>query len=389
MVIKKAKFNIPNVIPWLKFLFIFLPVCKPYTVQQIDVLDDVFDIWGLLVLLLLLFQRKFVVNLGGIKKYVVVLCTLYVIFTLFNTNDVKLGAISEVVRILILPVYFMGITTKKQFISVCQKICAVYILLIIIDCLTIIWVNMGHLDFYMMDDRSFLGADNFVVFLLLPMFGTIHIISNFIEDRIKIFSMILFGICLAMKIYTFSLTAVGGMLAYAFLILVWKKKQNGKYDSYFRLITVVFCVAMSITLFASYLGLAELASSQFGKLTLFSRLTIWANTLNNIPQHLLIGMGKYEGPYFRDYISLPYGYVADHVHNSYLAVVFKWGIWGPVIFYKAYKYLISQKNKDELYILLSCIISIMIIGTFEDYYMVPFFFILFFVYDEKRKYEDS
>lgn len=389
MVIKKEKFNIPNVIPWLKFLFIFLPVCKPYTVQQIDILDDVFDIWGLLVFIFLLLLTRGKIKFGGIKKYIFLLCFLYIFFTFLNSSDVKFGAVSEVVRILILPIYFMGIHTQRQFISVCKKISAVYLLLIIIDCITIIWVSTGHLDFYNEAEISFLGSDNFAVFLLLPMFGTIHIIANYIDSRVNIFSLVLFGLCLVLKMYTFSLTAIFGMLVYATLIILWKKKKNCDYSLYLRTVTTVFWLSLFVTLFASYIGIATQALALFGKDTIFSRMNIWAHTIDSLPEHLIVGLGKYEGLDFKEYINLPHGYIADHVHNCYLASVLKWGIWGPIIFYKGYQHIISLKNKDEIYILLAYIISAMVIGTYEDYFMVPFFFILFFIYDEKRKYENN
>ena len=39
---------------WPFFLFVFIPVCKPYTVQQLGVLDDIFDLWGLVVFSILI-----------------------------------------------------------------------------------------------------------------------------------------------------------------------------------------------------------------------------------------------------------------------------------------------------------------------------------------------
>ena len=87
---------------WGGFLLFVIPALKVYAIQQISFLDNLFDAWSILSCLsLVLITLKRQKNI--IFRYIVTFVLIYLVSTALNYPDQIMGAISEISRLLIVP----------------------------------------------------------------------------------------------------------------------------------------------------------------------------------------------------------------------------------------------------------------------------------------------
>ena len=198
--------------------------------------------------------------------------------------------------------------------------------------------------------------------------------ENIISLRTMLFN---FGI-LAIYIFSYhATTALIGMLFFFVWFLMRRKLCNkGKFLYIVVVISIIVIEILIIVLTNSFL--IYKISAFFGKDPTFAgRTTLWKNILKWIGCGSFLGYGEQDG----DTLLRMIGNV-NGSHNYYLDIIFQRGYIGLLCFFILVCIPIFNKNQSknqmDMYILLGCCCTYLIMFTFEPFYITEYFFVPIF-----------
>ena len=366
---------------WFGFILFVVPALKVYVIQQNSFLDTLFDIWGIISCLsLILITIKIKKNV--IIKYIILFVLIYLVSTLFNNPDQLMGAISEISRLLIVPLYMLLIKREKSMVSFLVKLRKIFILILFADVLTGI-VQIAGFRIFEHNAITFLGLDNYAAFIIIPMLSIVFFSSYICTGRIRRMDIVVFFLSFTMKLLTNSLSALFALIIFGLTIFLgfhWGKIREQVTPK--KIVILVIILLFMIV----GLGVQNYFEPLFTKLgrdvTLNFRTVIWDKLLRSIPKSFLFGYGKTSGDEFKTIVglSLLYDTQATHPHSFYLAVLFSTGCLGCIVFLKilflTFKATYRNRKLKSMYLLVCGIISFFIIAFADDYIMLPYLYML-------------
>lgn len=368
---------------WWGFAFFIFPAMKVYAIQQIPILDTLFDVWGLVscIMLMITAIRHRIKNVIVIKCiYIFVL--IYIIATALNYPDQLLGAISESARLLIVPLYMLILTRTRHEKSFLIKLRKSFLFLMGADIL-VGALQLAGVMLLENRDISFLGLDNYAAFIIVPIFTIIFYVSYICVGHIQLIDIVLYLLAFLIKIMTHSLTAILALALLGLIVFLgyhWKivrafvTPKKALLGMVFLLILiVVFGIQNYFKPLFDYLG---------KDVTLSYRTVIWSKVIASLPDALLLGYGKTNADQFRTIVgfSLIYDVEANHPHSYYLAILFSTGIMGVMVYVKmlfeTFKKLYHSIGRKINCIFTSGLISFFVLAFADDYIMLPYFYML-------------
>ena len=102
---------------WIVFLLLIFPSIKMYAIAQFPVLDDMFDIFGIiscaiLIITCLFYRNRLTVPKGC--KYIFGFMLIFLLSTTLHFNDNLIGNISEMSKIVILILYLILVNSQGE-----------------------------------------------------------------------------------------------------------------------------------------------------------------------------------------------------------------------------------------------------------------------------------
>lgn len=388
----KLKVKKINYVAILETIFLILPSIKPYVVR-ISVFDNLYDIWGL-VTLLLNFSLCFYVNKKFIKecdtiKYLFLFIGVYFVSTLINGLSSVAAVLSESSRLLICPLYLSYNYNKGQsaFKSAVHNIGSLYRIILYIDCVSIL-INLKY-SIFISDIFSFLGMDNTAAFIVIPMLAVVIFDDLYQKGKISLNSIFLLWLCTLCKVLTYSLTACLALLVFIIMLLftiphkieISCRKKLIKNFLNPRLIMVIMILILMGIVFFNVQYLFKSIIIALGKDVNLGRVRIWQNTVNTFFKSPIIGFGKVNPETFIELIGMSvWDQTCNHPHNSFLAIFFNCGIIGGFFFFKMLQKplnkIIMYRNKREVIVLGIGMVSYIILMMADDYMFLPYIYVL-------------
>ncbi len=368
---------------WITFLLFATPAFKMYLMQQFDLLDNVFDLWGILAvaaMFLMLLIRK--ANVKIEMLYMIGFLGIYMLSTILNDRTQMVSAVSEISRILILPMYLLlvekdGITAIRKTLSQLRIVClGVLAVDIAVTLLEVLGVPIFSSKIY-----SVIGMDNYAIYSIIPML-TLVLLSSVLEaGKIQRIDMLVFAAATVSKILTKSVMAIIVLLIFAAVIILLEYK-----DSLIKWVTprnaavLIFLAVFGVVFFQIQYVFKPILDLLGKGVTLNYRTVIWEKTVNGLAKSPIIGFGKCTGNVYKTIVGFPTEWEsqATHPHNFILSILFSAGILGLVIYaamiFKCFKKVWDIKLKRAIIVVNAGLISFIVLGFADDYIMLPFFY---------------
>lgn len=309
---------------------------KPYAVQLNGVVDAIWNVSVLIAIamgLIVCSRNRLVKQIVSTQNILLAsFCALYCAITLLHYPQNTAGAFSESARIF-LGYAAVGLLCRRNP-KVCMKaIKRSFTVLLLVDCATVLisqWIPIFGGSNY-----SFLGMDNYAVFFVLPMLGSVFAASYYLNDRITLDAWALAAACLLCKMVTHAATSIIALIVLVLLVFGVSKKETipriiNLYSG--MLILVVFTVGVCV--FQAQKFFAPLFKMMGKDVTLSYRTTIWDKTIQSILENPMFGYGKTGNGIFQGIVgfSAEWDVQANHTHNYLLELLFVAGVVGTVLY---------------------------------------------------------
>lgn len=379
-------FSVKNLIA---ILFIVAPSIKPYVIR-ISAFDNIYDAWGVLTFLVLLFNCVILrrISLNKTVKYLFLFVAVYFISTIIYGYASLLSVISEVSRMMICPLY-LSMCNKEGYFKLNRGIANIsklYKIVLYIDCISIL-VNL-KIHIFQSEIFSFLGMDNTAAFIIVPMLTVIIYNDVNRNNKISANSLFLLVLCTLCKLLTFSVTAILSLFVFVILLCISNLKElRQKIKEYIfkpkkYLIIIIFVVIGIVFLNIQYL-FADIILA-LGKDVDLGRVRIWKNVIATFWKSPIIGYGKVEDSIFIDLVGMTqWDTTCNHPHNSVLAIIFNCGLVGAFFYFKMMqiplKNIVQNISSSKYRIISIGLISFFVLMLADDYMFMPYIYVLFCV----------
>ena len=369
------------------FLVFILPAVKFYAVQLNSILDLIFDIWGVasfFILTLIVIHKDIKLPKGFLP--LILFWIVYIFSTLIHSGTTAIsGAISEICRLMIIPLYLIIINSKGEctFNSGLSKLRILYIVILFFDSLITIIECLGFTIFEYGSICSLLGLDNYAIFYVLPMLSVILFVSQKLNGKLLKLDILIFALCYVSKLITLAVTGIFALTAMLFVILLFKyckflKRRLSLKVLFVLLVLLVF----GVILFQIQRVFAPLFNL-FGKdVTMSYRTIIWDKTFNAILNKPFLGYGKILDKNFQVTVGLSpiVDVQANHPHNYILALLYSTGLVGFFLFismlFVAFGKVGKNIQRNDCLFLFSGILGFMVLMFTDDYITIPAFYVM-------------
>lgn len=371
---------------WVAFILLCFPAFNTYAMQQVPVLKEIINIWGIisLILTVALIYRKHV-KLIKIVKWILTFCSVYCFSTLIYSSENLMGAISECLRLILIPLYLvlLQFTNIQQYKEALKKLSTIMSALCLVDVMTVFY-QVYYSNTYTGASYSFFGLDNYAAFLIIPMVGIILYTNSAYKKNKQKQAWLVFALCFAGKLSTRCTTAIIAMMVMFFTILVYHyMPQIRKFFSVKALILVISVFVLGVGLFGIQRILTPFLQMIGKDVTMSYRSIMWPRVLAKFVSRPLIGFGKLDADTFKILtgFSVLYDQSASHPHNYLLAILFYTGLAGLLCYvgllFNVVKNIRALRGIDRhSYILLATVFGFLVLGIADDYIFLPPFYIL-------------
>ena len=374
---------------WIVFLVLVLPSVKMYAIAQFPIVDNVFDIVGVLscifLMLLCLLKRNNLIVPRGCKYIFAFLC-IFLISTIFHYGEDILGLISETSKILIVVLYLvLSLSSgERSFLKALRKFRTIYLIILFADSLCLLIETVGF-KIYDSDIYTILGMDNYAAFSIVPMLSVVFYTSYKINGKIQVIDKIAFLSCFLAKFATVSLTAIISMAIMAAVICI---SINGKRLR--KIISPKFIICMIVILIIGivYFKMGQRIDALFlstGK-TITNRTMIWDHTIKSVSESPIIGFGYTNEDQFKritGFFHVAWESTQTHPHNYILAILFHTGVVGLLIYIGIFNQFVkviknNVQNKITA-IVLGGISGFLVLSIPDGYELLPSIYVFFSV----------
>lgn len=366
------------------FALLFLPFCKPISVDSIPILSKLFTLWKLAAigyLLVALVPKCFEAHP---KKKPVGFLGLGVFWTIFVVGCIREGAettatlVAALSSLLLLMLIRYEVRIQNGRILL-RSLARIFTVCILAHMVSVLMHVAGLMSAGVSGDTVYLyGMDNYSSFFLYPMLSVVLFYHSVCYGRLQPQSWILLLGVAGIYLLTASMTAAGAGLVLVALCLVqssWHKlpKLRGV-----RWIIAVFAVLLVLICgFQIQNVLAGLLDSMSKGVTLNSRTYIWEGALKLIGQRPVFGHGGFTQERIDEFIL----YGTTHAHNLLLEILMRTGIVGAVCYLLFLCGFATGRNRlhrsnPHRNILLSGLV-VQLILFFMDYYPTILVFYIF------------
>ena len=309
---------------------------KPYAVQLNGVVDAIWNVSVLVAIatgLIVCGRNRIIKQVVSTPTVLLAsFCALYCAITLLSHPQNTAGAFSESARII------LGYSTVSLLCRRNPKVCMKAIkqsftVLLLADCITVLisqWVPIFGGSNY-----SFLGMDNYAVFFVLPMLGSVFAASYYLSDRITLDAWALAAVCLLCKIATHAATSIIALTVLILLALAVSKKETiARIINLYSGILMLVVFTVGVCVFQVQMLFAPLFEMMGKDVTLSYRTRIWDKTIQSILASPLFGYGKTGNGTFQEIVgfSPEWDVQANHTHNYVLELLFVAGVVGIAIY---------------------------------------------------------
>lgn len=329
--------------------------------SKIDFIYKILKIVCVIFLLFIYFKNKKISKLF-------ILMTVFQCFALFSTV-IGNGSISRFIgpALTTLAMIMLAeiLINRKELFSV-MKICIYYFRI----CFIINIISIIIIDFICHSDIKlyFLGIDNRFIFTYLPWISFEFMYSLYSKNKIDRSSILSLILCELTLFYRFSVAAMFTFCLWAIIFI--NSNHVSKFIKRYFICTLgcnVLIVLFKVqNLFKPFLDTV-------GKdITLSGRTYLWDAVFNLIKSKPLFGNGMqsvaYDKNFFFHSSSCELDFLAvSHAHNSYVTVLYRYGIIGLIIYLKIFWTTVGSLSKNfnnkyakvlSLAILISLILAI-------------------------------
>ncbi len=375
-----------GVFSWLAFFLLIIPAMKIYVVQLHPIVDNVFDFWGvasLTVLSVFLIRR-----LSALKHrefwYLIVFCVVYLVATVLHNSNQILGAASETIRLLIMPVYLMLAygSSSADFRGILYKFRWSFISILLVDSFFAL-LQVTGLQIFRTRSHSILGLDNYATFSILPMLVMILLVSHYLDGKIKVLDWAVCFLSLLSKLLTVSLMASISLVAFLLLLCAALRFERlSKWVSPKLAVAFVVVALVGVIVFEVQKLFAPLLIAVGKGVTLNYRTVIWDKTINSILKNPIIGYGKCIDSQFKTIVGLSvlHDHEASHPHNFLMSILFSTGLLGFVAYIRmlfgAFTKAMQLHDRQLRSIVNAGFVAFIILGFADDYIFQQFFYLL-------------
>lgn len=354
----------------LLLILMLIPYIKPPYFNQIYIIKNLYNIFEIIVLfiiVLMFFKKK---EYSKIYIYFVIFLAISFAITLFKGESIVYCAQLYIPTFAISTLVEFNIRTNPRKI-----ITALLLILVpyaIINFITILFFPNG-LYFNLTRNNSkylcwFLGYKNPQIRILLPMVVLLFIYSSLSNKKTSKFTIIIFILTWLTILRLESSTALIGMTLFTVALFIKNikffkviiKKINFVFLLTMSIIVIILIVKFNIQNYFAFF----IENVLHRNLDFTDRVFIWKSAFNYIFKSPLIGYGIRNDDIVYNFIN------ATHPHNYILYNLYNVGIIGTFVLLKiwnlCYKSLNKNINRKEATYLYICLLSFIIMGFTES-----------------------
>lgn len=367
-------------------LFIVIPFLSFATItENYTIIKGIMNGWRIISFVVVLFQlmcRRFRVSMY--IKLEIVWGLLYILSTVMN-HGVIVSSFSRIMAIVGLSIYSEHYLKRNPslYISVVSKLFAAILCVDSIQAICIFY-NSNILS-------SILGSDNFAIFMIIPMIGTILLYCHQKGKSNNTPFYIVIVLAVLAKLYTRAITSI---IAFAVMFIIYFHNSRVKYLRKIRRMLPIGLIIIFVACFVVFrehiFGFINNFAISIGKHSTtgvlgWDRPAIWIKSIEAITKKPLMGYGAMTEDMETQVIYGSIGWMAkpfSHTHNMLLEMLLETGIVGTALFLSMIFIVISSisriEEKKTRRIINATLLAYLIISLTDSYFALTtiYFFML-------------
>lgn len=376
----RPTYQIKNIYGNRIFLFIsLLLIYRPEIFVQIRITEMIWDVGRVILCAFLLLTYALYNHYSKLFVFEIVIWGWYNLYSLYL--DVwDFNVLIKFLLILMITI-LVEMSATQDIMQLIKSLRMILVIYLIANTITII---LGF------DVSSlFLGFDNDIIMILIPMIGVLTWGAFYENGTLKKIDYFIYLMVFFDFFATKAVTAIVSLLTYVCVLFFMNRKIAVKFigdkkDKIASLFTSGKGIAYAIILwvFVAVFQVQKLFASSLYYLlhrdvTLTNRIYIWERVIEAVKVHPILGYGNYALneeylSYFRYWVSCP--------HNLFLHFLATGGIVGFIAIIMLYNYSFRNVNKNQNgfvdFILLATSFTFMICGLASSYYPMESLFLL-------------